>query len=169
MPPDTAHCPTCSRELDVRADYVEMSGDWRLFCDQCGKQTQLSANGGNLANLQWRHWILSTFNHEKFCRVLEIELVPCDCGGRFRVNGRPRCAACLAAFSQDDLRALLGLPEYPRQVFSIGGVTNRTRVWCRSIKPVPFEAFVVPVLAIFGAIGMFVVTLRKMRAKRRAA
>lgn len=151
-------CPACNKPFEVFADYLDFDEDWRLRCDVCAKELRLD-HLGNLHNLGWRHWYTFTFDSQSFYRLVEKHLVPCQCGGSFRIGGSYRCPSCRSPLSReqilDRLRWHVRIVDTPRLVFLTNGRDERPNSWLHNVRPIPFESIVVPVLAILGTIGLF--------------
>jgi hypothetical protein len=152
-------CPACEHPLKVGIDYLDFSDDWRLRCDVCSKELRLD-HSGNLHNLGWWHWYTFTFESSAFYRLVEKHLVPCECGGSFRVGSPYRCPFCGSALSHEQILAQARwkarLVDSPRLCFQTNGRDERGNPWLRNIRRIPLENIVVPVLAILGTIGLFI-------------
>ncbi|MFA5094423.1 MAG: hypothetical protein WC512_04195 [Candidatus Omnitrophota bacterium] len=84
-------CESCGKSISYRLVHNGFNESSYAYCDKCGKTAifDTSMVPNSLKELFYKN-----SRHNVISKELEIYIMPCDCGGRYRYGASPRCPHC---------------------------------------------------------------------------
>lgn len=130
MPPDESKIIECE-QCGQRLYWIRHSGFYDedfLYCSQCPKRVEVSRYDANATKFRkqlpdptkegLKEWI------ERYFSLIEENLAPCDCGGKFSYWAERRCLRCAAILPQSEPNRDVWPPEHADENFDERDATS---------------------------------------------